>query len=206
MSAEHSKTLIIITGAPGTGKSYLARLVLARWPFIRLLSYDALKEEYFDRFGFDSKEEKEALTDRCLRDFYRLLGKTMEEGGPVLIEYPFCRKHVSALNEVIEAYGYTPCTAVLYGDWATLWERQNRRDEEPDRHLGHLCDVYHKGAPGRRRRLMPLDEFRASCMEKDYYIDLGRSAHIEVTDFSRTDYGPVFALIEETLRSAGYNG
>ena len=191
--------LIIITGAPGSGKSHLAGLVLGRYPALELISYDAMKETYFDRFGFDNVTEKNALMDRCLGDFFRLVEKELAEGKNVLIEYPFCRKHVPSLQTVLERTSAQPCTVVLYGDWATLWERQNRRDEAPDRHLGHLCDVYHKGAPGRRRRLMPLDEFRSSCIEKDYYIDLGDSVHIEVTDFSRIDYGPAFSLIARTL-------
>lgn len=199
MSAEGSKTLIILTGAPGTGKSYLTRLVLSRWPQIRLMSYDAMKETYFDRFGFDNVEEKNALTDRCLRDFFQSLEEKMGEGEPVLIEYPFCRKHVDSLKTVLAHTGYTPCTVVLYGDWAILWERQNCRDRMPDRHLGHLCDVYHKGAPGKRRALMSPETFAASCIEKDYFIDFGESTHIEVTDLERIDYEPAFALIEKTL-------
>lgn len=192
--------LIIITGAPGSGKSHLSALISARHPQIRTIGYDAMKETYFDRFGFNDVAEKNALMDRCLQDFFALLESELKKGGPVLIEYPFCRKHVSALKHAIEATGAVPCTVVLYGDWAVLWERQNRRDAAPDRHLGHLCDVYHKGAPGKRRRLMPLDEFTASCVEKDYFIDLGASVHIEVTDISKVDYEPAYALIEETLR------
>lgn len=194
--------LIIITGAPGSGKSHLAGLVLERHPELELIGYDTMKETYFDTFGFNSVSEKNALMDRCLGDFYRLVEKELGAGKRVLIEYPFCRKHVVPLRRALETAGAAVCTVVLYGDWAVLWERQNRRDEAPDRHLGHLCDDYHKGAPGKRRRLMPLDEFTASCIEKDYFIDLGPSVHIEVTDFAKTDLDPAFALIDRTLQAA----
>ena len=132
-----SKRLLIVTGYPGSGKSYLSSRILAAFPRLQLMSYDTLKEEWFDREGFDSMEGKARLTDRCLRAFWRQLDSGMASGGDWLIEYPFCRKHVPALARLIAAHGYSPVTVVLTGETAVLWRRFVQRDANAARHPGH---------------------------------------------------------------------
>jgi len=191
--------LLIVTGYPGAGKSTTAALIRREFPQFRTMSYDALKEAWFDREGFDGEAEKRRLTDRCLAAFWQQLGAGMGDGGDWLIEYPFCRKHVPMLKQLIEAHGYAPITVVLSGDPAVLWQRFARRDAEPDRHPGHLCSVYHKDGPQVRGRRLSLEEYTRDCAEKDYFIGLGPSFVLDMTDFSRVDQAGLLAFLHEHI-------
>ena len=53
--------LILLAGYPGTGKSYLANMLIERFPELKILSPDDVKEEYWDRYGFHDLKEKEEL-------------------------------------------------------------------------------------------------------------------------------------------------
>ena len=188
-----------MTGYPGAGKTYACCLILREFPQFSVFSYDRLKEEWFDREGFDGPEEKKRLTDRCLAAYWVALGERMEGGGDWLIEYPFCRKHVPMLKQLIESHGYTPVTVVLDGDPEILWQRFAARDSEPDRHQGHLCSVYHKDGPKVLAPRLSLEEYTRDCAEKDYYIGLGASLTMDMSDFSKVDYGRLLAFLHAQL-------
>ena len=55
------KTLILLAGYPGTGKSYMANIIIKNFPELRLLSPDDIKEKFWDKYGFDTLEQKEEL-------------------------------------------------------------------------------------------------------------------------------------------------
>ena len=63
------KTMIIVTGGPGTGKSYGAAKIEEEFEGLKKLSYDEIKEKNWDIFGFDNKEQKEALNKFGLEEF-----------------------------------------------------------------------------------------------------------------------------------------
>ena len=52
------KTLILLAGYPGTGKSYMANIIIKNFPELRLLSPDDIKEKFWDKYGFDTLEQK----------------------------------------------------------------------------------------------------------------------------------------------------
>ena len=45
------KVLILLAGYPGTGKSYMADIIIKKFPKLRLLSPDDIKEEFWDKYG-----------------------------------------------------------------------------------------------------------------------------------------------------------
>ena len=193
--------LLIVTGYPGAGKSYTSAVILGAFPEIKSLSYDALKEEWFDREGFDSAEEKFALTERCLRAFFEILNSEMKHGGDLLIEYPFCQKHVAALKQALAENDYTPITVVLDGDPAVLWERFAQRDKESTRHQGHLCNVYHKDGVKVLKPRLSLEEYTQDCAQKNYYINLGATMTLDMTDLSKVRYDGLLSFLREHLAS-----
>ena len=67
------KALVIVTGGPGTGKSYAATKIKEAIPGLTTISYDEIKEKEFDRFGFDNEKEKERLNWFSLEEFYLTL-------------------------------------------------------------------------------------------------------------------------------------
>ena len=194
--------LIILTGYPGSGKSHMAGTVQRAFPGLRTLAYDTLNEAWFDREGFDGEAEKKSLTDRCLEAFWRQLDEAMAEGDDLLIEYPFCRKHVPALKKVIAAQGYQPVTVVLTGDPAVLWARFAQRDGEGGRHLGHLCSTYHLHGEKVLAPRLTLEEYTEDCRKKNYFIGLGPMVVIDMTDFSTVDKPALLHFLGGQLQRA----
>lgn len=181
------KTIVIITGAPGTGKSYWANSILDGFEGVHLLAYDAYKECYFDKYGFDSQEEKSRLNALALEDFYQAVDVAMKRGETLVVEYPFNQSHRQRLVDMIEENRYNGITLFLHGDMETLYRRGYRRDMAGNRHPGHLLSRYHKGVTPQPKSIDPevqlsLEEFIESCGRKDYDIKIGKEIDVNVTD------------------------
>lgn len=189
-------TLIIITGYPGTGKSHLAALLQARFPSLEPHSYDTVKEQFWDRFGFQDAAEKLRCTQRSLQWFFAELAVEMLQRKDLLIEYPFHTGHVPALKPLVETYGYQVVTLCLTGDPMTIYQRSIQRDRAGQRHPGHMLTRYHCGDRVPPERLVPrsLEDFLADIASKNFSLGLGRTISLDVTDFSRVDYD---AVLEE---------
>lgn len=197
--------MLIVTGGPGTGKSYAADRIEDEIAGFTKISYDDFKEKNWDIFGFDNKEQKEALNKFGLEEFYLYVRKSMRNGETLLLEYPFYQYHKPRLEELAKEYGYLVVTLYLYGDLKTVYERSIRRDHGGKRHPGHLTSHYHKEEMAEDAQ-MPEDaipDYEAFCKwmrERDYNIRIGHTIEVDVTDFGKIDYG---AIVEEILRYAG---
>ena len=55
------KILILISGFPGTGKTYLSNILINKIKNLNYISPDDLKEEIYDKYGFNNNDEKEKL-------------------------------------------------------------------------------------------------------------------------------------------------
>ena len=187
-----ARTLIIVTGGPGTGKSYTAHQILKTFPTLSSLSYDSIKEKEWDRFGFDNAGEKLRLNNFCLEEFYLVLGARMRSGQSLLIEYPFSHRHRDRLWELIRKYHYQAVTVLLEADWSVVYRRFVSRNGRTDRHPGHLTDCYHKGEPIAEGSIsaapLTYEEFRADIDSKLYDIRLGNTVYVDVTDFKTVSY------------------
>jgi len=53
------KTLVLLAGYPGTGKSYLCSMILKMENRFFVLSPDEIKEKFWDEYGFDNETEKQ---------------------------------------------------------------------------------------------------------------------------------------------------
>lgn len=194
--------MLIVTGGPGTGKSYAAAKIEDEIAGFTKLSYDDIKEKNWDIFGFDNQEQKEALNRFGLEEFYLHIRKSMRNGETLLLEYPFYQYHKPRLEELAKEYGYLAVTLYLYGDLKTVYERSIHRDQGGKRHPGHLTAYYHKeemeqdgktaedAVPG-------YETFCKWMRERDYNIQIGHTIAVDVTDFGKIDYG---SIIEEILK------
>lgn len=200
---EDPRTILIVTGGPGTGKSSMAKgfLDYSENDDIVSVSYDFFKEKEWDTFGFDNEVQKKRVNEFALEEFYLTLQKLMWEGRTILAEYPFYQYHRPKLKALIEESAYSAVTLYLYTDLLTAYERGIRRDGEGGRHPGHLLHRYHPGSfrpellQSRDKKELTFEEFKESIRDRDYDIALGRRIEVDVTDFSRVSFENVYQRI-----------
>ncbi len=198
------KTLILLAGFPGTGKTYLANKIRDWQPEFILLSPDAIKEKFWDEQGFDNLAEKEATIRLSWEYYYGKLCDYMQEGLAVMSDYPFSDKQKARLAALTGQYGYQVITLRMTGDLAILFERQKRRDLDSSRHWGHVLTSYHQGQqPADRRKadaLLDYDEFSKRCLTRGYgEFSLGYLIKLDMTDFNAVDYEELCRQLEQLL-------
>lgn len=193
--------IILISGAPGTGKSTIAGKVMERYPDLELLSYDTLKEVFWERYGFDNKEEKEEVNRKSLVFFYEELGRMMQERKDIISEYPFYQRHREKLKNLIEQNDYRCISVMLYGDRHLIYEKEKLRNRNCDRHPAHVLNRYHKEDFTEGMKVEPIvyseEEFWKMIEHKDYSLNLGRQIDIDVTDYDKIDLTGLFECIRE---------
>lgn len=197
--------LILIAGFPGTGKSYLCKRILKRYSGIRLISPDEIKEEYWDRYGYDTLEEKNACIKKSWAAYYRRVETAFGEGVSVLSDYPFSDKQKPRLAQIANFYNVGALTVRLTANLEVLFFRQQRRDLDESRHLGHILNhSYHKGREPERREaadaLLSREEFLTRCETRGYgTFALGDCVELDVSDFAAADYERVMRFLSERL-------
>lgn len=196
------KKMILLAGYPGTGKSYLANMLMKENPDLKILSPDDIKEEYWDEFGYDTLTEKEALIQKSWEAYYKRMEKMMTESYSFISDYPFSKKQKSRLEELSIKYQYKVITVRMVGDIQILYERQRKRDLDQSRHLGHMMNHYHKGDFLKDRTkadsILSYEEFFDRCTTRGYdTFTLGKTYEIDVSDFARVDYNDIIKKIAD---------
>ncbi len=200
---QDKRTILIFTGGPGTGKSGTSERFLKYLENDEIIkiSYDQIKEKNWDIFGFDNEEQKELLNWWCLEEFYFTIQKRMWENKTILIEYPFYQRHKAKLKELITQANYSAITIYLYADMQTVYQRSINRDEQNDRHPGHLLNQYHietytpEMLHSEKRITPTIEAFTEAIAHKDYNMDLGLNIPIDVSDFRNIDYEEIYQKI-----------
>lgn len=197
------RTLIIITGGPGTGKSSTTEKLIKYLnnDEIVKISFDNIKEKNWDIFGFDNLEQKERLNFWCLEEFYLTIQNCMWENKTIIIEYPFYQRHKPKLKKLVHDSGYTVVTIYLYSDMHTVYQRGIKRDQIDNRHPGHLLSQYHietytpELLDQVHCNIPTFEEFVAAISYKKYNIKLGLNISIDVTDFNNISYEDIYNRI-----------
>jgi len=72
--------LVVISGLPGTGKSYFSKQLAERIPFL-VLESDALRRALFSPPGYSSQE-----SSQLFQAIYRLVEELLERGIPLILD------------------------------------------------------------------------------------------------------------------------
>lgn len=193
-------TLVLLAGYPGTGKTFLANLIINKFSEFQLLSPDTIKERNWDQFGFDSLLEKEKLIKKSWKDYYKELEALFQSKISVISDYPFSDKQKSKLEELVKKNNYQVITIRLTANLDVLFERQNKRDLDEGRHLGHILKKYHKGMEiyhNQADNLLDYDEFIFRCKTRGYdKFSLGTLFEIDVTNYEEVNYDALLRELE----------
>ena len=198
------QTLILLAGYPGTGKSYLAELLMKQFTGFEILSPDEIKEEFWDAYGFRNEQEKEELIQKSWVEYYHRMEWKFTRGISLLSDYPFSHKQHDQLQEVCDKHHVQIITIRMIADLDVLFERQKKRDLDASRHLGHIVKKYHKGiclkCHEEADNLLDYDEFIQRCTCRVYgTFALGTTLQLDVTDFATAPYGELMIRINELL-------
>ena len=198
------QTLILLAGYPGTGKSYLAELLMKQFTGFEILSPDEIKEEFWDAYGFRNEQEKEELIQKSWVEYYHRMEWKFTRGISLLSDYPFSHKQHDQLQEVCDKHHVQIITIRMIADLDVLFERQKKRDLDASRPLGHIVKKYHKGiclkCHEEADNLLDYDEFIQRCTCRGYgTFALGTTLQLDVTDFATAPYGELMIRINELL-------
>lgn len=199
------KTIILLAGYPATGKTYMYNKILEKFNYFKLVSQDEIKENEFEKYGYNNLEEREKLIDQSRKEFYNELELKMSKGTDIISEYPFSLKQKKIIENLIERYNYKALTIRLIGDLEVLYKRQLERDLDSSRHLSHIMSHYHKGDILEDRSsadlLVSYEEFMDRCKNRGYgEFVIGDLYEVDVTDYSKIDYNEINKFIKRKLQ------
>ncbi len=185
LHAMSNPRLIIIGGAPATGKSVLAERIVAKTGF-RRISKDILKEHLFDVIEYRDRKWSREIGALAFPLFMGIVEMYLKRGESVIVDNPFI--HAADLDwfhRFEREYHVEFIQVHLVADPAVLRERFIER-AHTHRHPGHndaLKDV--------------LEEFDAKWFNKSFLpLPLsGKTKIVDTTCFDAVDYDDILAFV-----------
>ncbi len=186
-------TLIIIHGAPGSGKTYASRW-LSQQLSIPLLSKDDIKEELYNHFDYQTVDQSIKIGAASFELLWLWLSKLMPFGQNLLIETAFYAKYNQPkITELAHSHNYQIIQVFCQADEDVRHQRFVDRAHGPDRHPGHMD----------KQRLADLINQPGQSADQQYQpLDLpGSLFFLDTTDFDKIDYQLLLDQINKELIS-----
>ena len=184
-------TLVLISGAPGTGKTFLARRLSEALPIV-VLEKDVIKETLFDAVGEGDREWSSKLGGATFALLKMLVRTHLDAGQPVVVESTFQPEHDTPwLDNVREQYDIDVLELHCHTDADTAQSRYAQRIDSDGRHLGHLAGM---------TRDAHVDELRERYESYGPLTTGAELVTINTTDFSSVGYA---AIVERVKASFG---
>jgi predicted kinase len=199
------KILILVAGAPGTGKTYSVNIIRQAFPALRTLTLDRFKEDIWDEIGFDDIEQKKSLNKEAQLRFIRAMRRLMIWEKPIISDYPFSDKQRDDIEKSADDYGYHIVTVRLEAPDQVLYERQRHRDLFDHRHPGHLQNAYHledqaKGT-AKLDGMPTFEQFQKRLRKRKYdKFYIGDLLKVDVSDFQQVNYQRIVEQLSESIK------
>lgn len=176
--------LILIAGLPASGKSRFA-VYVGKELGIPVIVKDEIKEILFDGIGFQSRAEKVKLGDAAMNIMYYMANELMARGHSVILDNNFEACSVPGLKRLLVAYPCRLITVRFDGDIRAIYQRFIQRDQDPDRHRGHIVNTVYPEIAPEPYVPIPFEEFERKFRERgmlDFTIG-GRLITVDTTSF-----------------------
>jgi predicted kinase len=120
--AEAKPTAIIISGLPGTGKSYFCRRLAEHLPFV-ILESDALRKKLFSNPAYSAEESA-----YLFRAIHCLMENFLQKGIPIILDATnLTRKHRERLYCIADRYRAKVIIVQIKTPLEVVQKRLNRR-------------------------------------------------------------------------------
>ena len=130
---ELSMKLIILTGAPASGKSSIAEAV-GKMLNIDVISKDGFKIDLFEKYGFTSHAEKKELSIKGEKLMHETIGDYIARNKDLIVDNNF--KNFDVLRDILKKAARSVDVRCVYcvADYSLLAKRYNERISNGSRH------------------------------------------------------------------------
>lgn len=187
----HKPFVIIVTGAPGTGKTTLAQW-LADQSHLPLLCKDAIKEMLFDELGWSDRAWSRKLGQASIALLFSLIEVQLRAGQSLITEsnfmHPWSTRDFLRLQQ---CYPFIPFQILCSCDTSVLAQRFTARANSPERHPGHV-------------EVDNMEEFMPTLLQgRIAPLEIGGTLYeLDTTDLPTIDYKKLLQAIEEARDAA----
>ena len=183
--------LVIISGAPASGKTTLGKRLAAdcRLPFV---GKDDFKEVLFDTLGTGDRDWSRRLGIATYHLLYHCVAMQLKVGRSLIVESNFRGEFAAArFLDLKTTYGFEPFQILCRTERDVLLERFKRRARSGERHPGHLDALL-------------IEEFAAGQQDTEYdFLPLGGTTiTVDTTDFANVNYPALVAAVSAAANSA----
>jgi predicted kinase len=169
--------LIVVNGAPATGKTTLSKKVAASTG-LPLLSKDMIKEFLFDHIGVGDREWSHALGSITSKFLVAVIDKTLAAGRSIIVENTFDASFArSEFEQLITKYSPDFIELYCQADDEVRFKRFIKRDMTGSRHPGHIDPIFHDKV----RKGEQIER------QKHTSLGLGKTIYIDTTNFDTLD-------------------
>lgn len=137
LSTHRPPVLLLINGAPGTGKTTLSQMLRTQLQ-LPLIHRDTIKELMFDCLGWHDRQWSKKIGITSYKVLYYLLEQFLQTQHSVIVESNFDPAYDGPQMAHLQAtYGYTLVQILCTTDPAILVKRLHGRRTSGERHPGH---------------------------------------------------------------------
>ena len=193
------KRLLLITGDLAVGKSTFAEILSKRYNTV-VMYKDKVKEVLGDTIGFTNYGQKRIMDFAATRVLLHAADGLLAASNSCILINNFRDDNKEEVCSLIEKYGCACVTVFFGGDCDVFYRRYVERDNNHERHLGHVLQDRYPPQPGDSLDYEMTREEFAEKFEKlgmDSFTAPGGRIDVDATYPQDID---IKALIEEIER------